>query len=137
MIKSRKYEIISGPNINPVIPKYFNPIITPSTVTIGCTSAIFFANTKRIKLSLVPMIRTPHTIIKQPCQVSPFIKVYIAIGNQTKELPTNGIIEANPVITPQNIGSLTLEMRYANVASIMCNKIMKDSIILFQYIKIM
>lgn len=102
---------MSGPNINPVIPKNLNPIITPNTVTTGWTFAIFLANAKRITLSLDPITINPQAIKNIPCHICPCSSRYIAIGIQINEVPTKGIIEANPDITLQKLASCTPVIR--------------------------
>ncbi|MNI37003.1 hypothetical protein D3C73_910730 [compost metagenome] len=57
--KTPTQDRISGPNINPNIPKRFNPNNTPKTVIKGWTSPSFFKIVKRRILSILPIIMIP------------------------------------------------------------------------------
>ena len=118
---------MSGPNIKPVIPKNRNPIITPNTVTTGCTFAIFLAKANRMILSLDPITINPHAIKKMPCQMCPCTRRYNPIGIHIKEVPTNGIIEAKPDITLQKLASCTPAIKYAMNNRIPCMTIIRGT----------
>ena len=73
-------EISKGPNIKPMKPKSFSPMITPKIVVNGCTLPIFFSSVKRNTLSTVPIMPKPNNVIAIPCQVWSLAKKIMANG---------------------------------------------------------
>jgi len=98
---------IKGPKINPKTPNIFRPSNTPNTVIKGGTSPNFLRIVKRRILSIEPTNNKQYKVRPIPLPTEPVANTTKQMGTQTAIVPTTGIMDATPVISPHKMALST------------------------------